>query len=111
MVTDDAGHPIAKKKKEQISKKGFCLSLDDNCSKIEIQRKKMDQFQRDKTIKISSDILQTIQTLSNTINTINTTMAKINNDIQENRQQYVPPQPAQEQPMPALCTLLQLSKS
>jgi hypothetical protein len=109
MVAINAGRPISKEKKEQTSKNEFCLSFDNNCSNIEIQRSKMDQVQRDK--KNPSAILQTMQTLSNTVNTINATMAKINNDIQENRQQYVPPQPAQEQPMPALCTLLQLSKS
>jgi hypothetical protein len=48
---------------------------------------------RDKKIKIPSEVLQTMQTLSNTVNTINETMAKINNDIQETRQQYVPPPP------------------
>jgi peptide deformylase len=40
LVTVNAGHTILKKKKEQMSKKEFCLSLDNNCSNIEIQRKK-----------------------------------------------------------------------
>jgi hypothetical protein len=113
MVTFNAGNPKTKQNKELITKKQFCQNLDNSCNNIDIQCGNIHDVQetlkfvvrnlrRDQVnnkIKIPTAMIMNIDNVSRAINIINENLSKINNDIQQTRQQYVPPTPPVESPI------------
>jgi hypothetical protein len=113
MVTVKAVKFKNKKREEFITKKNICQNLNKSWTKIDTQCVKIRDVQKtlklvvrnlrrnqaNNKIKIPTALIRNIDNYSRTINSTFENLSKINNDIQQTWQQYVPAPPPVESPI------------